>query len=110
MNTFPASALPSSSSYGVFSMPHRTQGIQKAIHNQSKARKAVRKPLDHLSTLPIDGEEDIQEDIQDEAARTRAISRTVGRIIAANTLVIRSRVAANNQLIGNKILPEILEE
>lgn len=106
MNTFPASALPSSSSYGVFSMPHRTQGMQKAIHNQSKARKAVRKQLDHLSTLPIDGEEDIQ----DEAARTRAISRTAGRIIAANTLLMRSRVAADNLLIGNKILPEILEE
>lgn len=91
-------------------MPHRTQGMQKAIHNQSKARKAVRKQLEHLSKLPIDGEEDTQEDIQNEAARTRALSRTAGRIIAANTLLIRARVAADNLLIGNKILPEILEE
>lgn len=91
-------------------MSHRPQGMQKAIHNQSKARKAVRKQLDHLSELPIDDEEDNQENIQNEAARTRAISRTASRIIAANTLLIRSRVAADNLLIGNKILPEILEE
>lgn len=91
-------------------MPNRMHGMQKAIHNQGKARKAVRKQLDHLSELPIDGEENIQENIQNETDRTRAISRIAGRIIAANTLVIRSRVAANNLLIGNKILPEILEE
>lgn len=91
-------------------MSYGTQGMQKAIHNQSKARKIVRKQLDHLPELPIDGEEETQENIQNEAARTMAISRIADRIIAANALVIRSRVEANNLLIGSKILPEILEE
>lgn len=91
-------------------MTHRTQGMQKAIHRQNKARKAVRKHLDNLPALPVDDKEAAWKNVENEAARTRAIAKIAGRIIAANTLVIRSRVAADNLLIGNKILPEILEE
>ena len=84
--------------------------MQKAVLNQSKARKTVRKHLNTLPALPVDDKEENWKNVENEAGRTRAIGKIAGHIIAANALVIRSRVAADNLLIGSKILPEILEE
>lgn len=78
--------------------------LTKLHHDEKKAKKYI---IDSIDRLNFECEE--SDEVLKKIALARAVTKVSSKIIATGNLVARAKYASENLLIGNKILPEILE-
>lgn len=79
--------------------------MSESSRQKEKVKSHILNQLERLEKEGLDGDR-----LQDEIGRTLAMSKAAKRIMRVNGLLCRAKHTSEHILIGNKILPEILEE